>query len=122
MAKRTKKSEPSFSAGMFTVEGRLFSSRAAAQAYCTAQRISAYKIGLCPVPKCLDALKLSVRENWSLRVLFDAVDASGSREPVLIFEHAEDAHAFTVRMSDLVDLVSTVKARVRELAKAGELL
>ena len=122
MAKRAaKKSEP-FSAGMFSVEGRLFASRAAALAYCKAQRISAFKIGLCPAPKCLDALKLSVRESWTLRVLFDAVDAAGSSDPVLIFEHASEAHAFTVRMSDLVDLVSAVKARVRELSRAGELL
>lgn len=122
MAKRAvKKSEP-FSAGMFTVEGRLFASRAAAEAYAKAERIPVYKVGMCPPPKCLDALKLSVRESWSMRVLFDALDASGSSDPVLIFEHAGDAHAFTVRMSDLVDLVSTVKARVRELSKQGALL
>ena len=115
MAKRAKKVEP-FSAGMFTVEGRLFGTRAAAQAYCKAQRVPAYKIGLCPKPAIADAVKLSVGDNWSLRVFFDG------QSPMMIFEHADDVHAFSVSMDDLVDLVSSVKARVRELAQAGELL
>lgn len=122
MAKRAaKKSEP-FSAGMFSVEGRLFSSRAEALAYCKAQRIPAFKVALVPPPRVdLDALKLSVRENWTLRVLFSGDDVSGSSDPVLIFEHATEAHAFTVKMVDLVDLAVVVRARVRELAKSGEL-
>lgn len=107
----------SFSAGMFTVEGRLFSSRAHALAYCKAERIPIYKIGICPPPKVeIDPVKLSLREDWSLRVLFVAAD------PVLIFEHASEAQAFKVRMSSLVELVSTVKARIRELAREGDLL
>ena len=114
MAKRvSKKSEP-FSAGMYVVEGRLFSTRGAAEAYCKAQRIPAFKIGL--ASGALDPVKLSVRDGWTLRVFLDGP------APVLIFEHVEGVHAFTVRMSDLVDLVSSVKARVRELAKGGELL
>lgn len=114
MAKRAaKKSEP-FSAGMYVVEGRLFSTRVAAEAYCKAQRIPAFKIGL--APRDLDPLKLSVKDGWTLRVFFDGP------APMLIFESLDDAHAFTVRMSDLTDLVSSVKARARELAKGGELL
>ena len=115
MAKRVKKAEP-FSAGMYSVEGRLFGTRAAAAAYCKAQRVPAYKIGLVAAPKVSDAVKLSVGDLWSLRVFFDGPS------PMMIFEHADDVHAFSVRMDDLADLVSTVKARVRELAQAGELL
>jgi len=117
MAKRSAK-KAEFSAGMFTVEGRLFSSRAEAVAYCKVNRISAYKIGLCPHPAGidLDVLKLSVREDWRLRVLFHG-DAS-----LMMFEHATKSYAFTVPLSALVELVSTVKARVRELAREGELL
>lgn len=113
MAKRVaKKSEP-FSAGCYTVEGRLFSTRPEAEEYCRKQRIPAFKIGLAP-PLPDDVIKLSVAESWSLRVLFADAD------PILVFEHASDLRAFRVRMSDLADLVSSVKARVRELAKAGE--
>ena len=116
MAKRSKKSEP-FSAGMFSVEGRLFSSRAEALAYCKAQRIAAFKIGLVPPPAVdLDPVKLSLREDWTLRVFYGAAD------PVLILEHAQEPQAFKVRMSALVELVSSVKARVRELAKSGDSL
>lgn len=117
MAKRSQK-KAEFSAGMFSVEGRLFTSRAEALAYCKANRISAYKIGLCPHPAGvdLDVLKLSVREDWRLRALFHG-DAA-----LLIFEHATKSYAFTVPLDALVDLVSTVKARVRELAREGELL
>lgn len=116
LSKRKTKSER-FSAGMFSVEGRLFSSRADALAYCKAERISALRLLPCSPPKVdMDVLKLSVREDWTLRVLFHG-DAS-----LMVFEHAATAHAFCVPLSALVDLVSTVKARVRELARAGELL
>lgn len=116
MAKRRRKSEP-VSAEMYSVEGRLFRSRAEALAYCKDQRISTYRIeSVPPLAADLDPLKLSVRENWTLRVLFD-----DGADPVLLFEHAKAAHVFSVRMSDLVDLASTVKARVRELAKRSEL-
>lgn len=116
MAKRAKRPEP-FGAGMYEVDGRLFSTRDAASAYCKANRISAYKIGLCPPPKVdLDVLKLSVREDWTLRTVFHGNAA------MMLFEHADKTHGFTVPLSALVDLVSTVKARVRELAQAGELL
>lgn len=114
MAKRAvKKSEP-FSAGSYEVEGRLFSTRAAAEAYCKAQRIAAFKIGLVALP--FDPIRLSVKDGWTLRAFFDGPS------PMLIFESLGDHHAFSVKMSDLVDLVTSVKARVRELAKAGELL
>lgn len=116
MAKRRRKSEP-VSAEMYSVEGRLFRSRAGALAYCKDQRISTYRIeSLSPLAVDFDPVKLSLRENWTLRVLFD-----DGADPVLLFEHAKAAQVFSVRMSDLVDLVSTVKARVRELAKRSEL-
>lgn len=115
MAKRRRKSEP-VSSDLHSVEGRLFWSRAEALAYCKDQRISTYRIESVPPLAALDPLKLSVRENWTLRVLFD-----DGADPLLLFEHAKAAHVFSVRMSDLVDLASTVKARVRELAKRSEL-
>lgn len=113
MAKRAKRVEP-FSAGMYVVEGRLFSTRDAASAYCKAQRIPVYKIGLAPALS--DPLKLSVADGWTLRTFFDGP------APMLIFEHQEGVHAFTVTMDALVDLMGAVRARVRELAQAGELL
>lgn len=110
-----KKSEP-FSAGMYAVEGGLFRSRADALAYCKAARVPTFKIRLVPpVAADLDPVRLSLREEWSLRFF------CGSDDPVLILEHESKAQAFKVRMSDLVELVSTVKARVRELSKAGKL-
>lgn len=117
-AKRSRKADASFSAGLYSVHGRFFRSRAEALAYCKVTRIPAFKVQLVPPPAGveLDPVKLSVREEWSLRVLFNAAD------PVLIFEHASDAHAFKVRMSDLIDIASAVKARLRELAREGELL
>ena len=115
MAKRAKRPEP-FGPACTKLRAGSFQ-RDAALAYCRANRISAYKIGLCPPPKVdLDVLKLSVREDWTLRTVFHGNAA------MVIFEHADKAQGFTVPLSALVDLVSTVKARVRELAQAGELL
>ena len=114
MSKRRVVKEEPFLASSYVVEGRLFRTRAEALAYCKAERISAYKIGLAPPVD--DALKLSVREDWKLSVFY------GGADPVLILRHSTDAQAFQVRMSDLADLVSSVKARVRELARGGELL
>lgn len=114
MAKRKSVKEEPFLASSYVVEGRLFRTRAEALAYCKAERVSVYKIGLCPPVD--DALKLSVGKDWSLRVFY------GGDDPVLVLRHASEAQAFSVKMSDLADLVSTVKARVRELARSGELL
>lgn len=110
------KSEP-FSAGMYSVAGRLFRTRAEALSYCEAHRIPAFRVELVPpaAADLLDPVKLSVREGWRLRVFLDGP------EPVLIVEHAEAAQAFKVRFGDLVDLVALVRARVRELAREGEL-
>jgi len=112
---RRRKASPAL-ASFVTVEGRVFSSRAEAVAYCKVQRLSIAKIE--PVSKVFptDPVKLSLGSEWRLRLFFNSSD------PVLICEHAAGVHAFTVRMSDLVDLVSTIKARVRELSKAGALL
>lgn len=113
MAKRSsKKSEP-YSAGLYSVSGRLFRSRADALAYCKTERIPSWNVGLAPPPPGvdLDPIKLSLAQHWTLRVLFDDGD------PVVIFTHAAEAHAVTVRMSDLADLVSAFKARVRELSR-----
>lgn len=116
-AKRSsRKPEASLSAGLFSVHGRLFQSRAEALAYCKAQRIPVFKVGIVPPPADFDPVKLSLRDEWSLRVFFNGSD------PVLIFEHASETQAFKVRMFDLIDVVTSVKARVRELAKQGELL
>lgn len=112
MAKRRTKSEP-FSAGLYSVEGRLFRTRDDAVSYCKAERIPLWKVGLAPFPSGvdLDPIKLSLAESWTLCVLFDDGD------PVILLEHATTAHAFTVRMSDLFSLVSSVRARVRELSR-----
>lgn len=114
MAKRRSSKEEPFLASSYVVEGRMFRTRAEAVAYCKSERISVYKIGICPPVD--DALKLSVGKAWSLRVFY------GGDDPVLIFGHENEVQAFAVRMSDLADLVSGVKARVRELARVGELL
>lgn len=105
-----------FPTGLYSVEGRLFRTRDEAVSYCKAERIPVWKVGLAPpLPGVdLDPIKLSLRESWTLRVLFD------DGEPVIVFSHAAEAHAFSVRMSDVADLVSAFKARVRELAKRGE--
>lgn len=112
MAKRSSKREP-FSAGLYSVAGRLFRTRAEALAYAKAERLPSWNVGLAPPPPGvdLDPIKLSVSEHWTLRVLFDDGD------PVIVFEHAAEAHALRVRMSDLADLVSAFKARVRELSR-----
>lgn len=98
---------------MFVVEGRVFSTRDAALAYCKAARISAYKVEMLD----FDPVKLSVSDAWRLNVHFPGPD------PVMLFSSPDgDLMSFTVKMSELVDLVSTVKARVRELARQGALL
>lgn len=117
MSKRVKAAKPDFAGGLYTgmfcVEGRLFRLRADAVAYCKAQRLPAWKIGTVPpLPGEADPVKLSAGEGWRLRSYFDGP------EPILIFEHANGVHAFAVPMADLVDLVTSVKARIRELAKA----
>lgn len=114
MAKRRVVKDEPFSGSSYVVEGRLFRTRAEAIAYCKVERISVYKIGLAPPVD--DAIKLSVGRSWSLRVFY------GGDDPVLIFGSNNEVQAFTVRMSDLAELVLSVKARVRELAKSGELL
>jgi len=117
--RRKARSDARSSAGMFAVDGRLFSTRAEALAFCRARQRPAYRISLVPpLGLDVDPLKLSLRPNWSVRAFFP-----GSAEPVLVFEHeGEPPHAFSVRMVDLVDLVSSVKSRVRELSRAGALL
>lgn len=121
MSKRASKAAAAqvpFSNGLYSVEGRLFRTRAEAADYCKANRIPAWKIGLHPPTSVvqagdLDPVKLSLNPGWTLRVFFDGP------VPLLLLEHAEAAHAFSVPMSDLVDLVSSVKARIRELAKVS---
>lgn len=112
MAKRSSKREP-FSAGLYSVAGRLFRTRDEAVSYCKAERLPSWHIGLAPPPPGvdLDPIKLSLAESWTLRVLFDDGD------PVVIFTHAAEAHALKVRMSDLADLVSAFKSRVREISR-----
>ena len=112
--RRSRKPEASFSAGLYSVHGRLFSSRDEAVEYCKAERIPRFKIGLVPPPAVdLDPVKLSLREEWSLRVFLNSAD------PVLIFEHASETQAFKVRLFDLIDVATAVRSRMRELAKQG---
>lgn len=113
MSKRKSTADVPVPTSSYVVEGRIFRTRPEAIEYCKANRIPAWKIGLCPTRDELDPIKLSTAPGWRMRSFFDGP------APMLVFEHEATAHAFSVSMSDLTDLVSAVKARIRELAKVS---
>lgn len=114
MSKSVKRRKPASSVGtMFCVAGRVFSSRDEAVAYCKAQRISVVRIEMVSI----EASKLVAGEAVQLRVYF------AGAEPVLLLSSVSgEVVSYPVRMSDLVDVVSSVKARSREVARAGALV